>query len=124
MIGHALVEHASSLLLSNHQTITSKPIHCTAEHIRLLYTCVWTLQSIQVETSTGQVQTALLLLCEMDDALAAHQRGAAMHDHNPFHSFMFGSQGHLLFANKAAARACRIDPAQSGESSDKPGRRQ
>lgn len=81
-----------------------------------------TLQSIQIETSTGQVQTALLLLCEMDDALAAHQRGAAMHDHNPFHSFMFDSQGHLLFANKAAARACRIDPAPSGESSNKPGR--
>ena len=72
------------------------------------------LQPIQLESAPGQVETAILHLVETDCASPSLRRGSAMHDHNPLHSFLFDSQGQLLFANKAASKACQISTPESG----------
>ena len=72
------------------------------------------LQSIQLESVPGEAQTAILHVLETDCASPALQRGSAMHDHNPLHNFLFDTQGQLLFANKAASKACQISTSGSG----------
>ena len=72
------------------------------------------MQCINLAKPSGGQEIAILHVVEMDVTSALHRRGSAMHDHNPLHSFMFDSQGQLLFANKAASKACQSHSASSG----------
>ena len=76
------------------------------------------MQPIRLEASSGNVQTGILGIVEVDEVTPVHRRGSAIHDYNPMHTFMFDSNGRPLFANKAAMKGCLSDAEGSGAIAD------
>ena len=65
---------------------------------------VFVMQPIKVRTLANQVETAVMLIAELETS-PTDLRAVAMHTRNPLHTFMFDSQGVLLNANAAALEA-------------------
>lgn len=62
------------------------------------------MQPIRVQTANGQVEEALLHIAEVNNK-AADLRAVAAHLQDVMQIMVFGSQGNLLNANKAAWEA-------------------
>ena len=62
------------------------------------------MQPIRVQTANGQVEEALLHVAEVNNK-AADLRAVAAHQQDVMQIMVFGSQGNLLNANKAALEA-------------------
>lgn len=61
-------------------------------------------QSIRVQTSTGQTELGIMYIADMC-ASAPELRMTAMNQHDPIHSYMFDQAGMLLHGNAAALHA-------------------
>lgn len=66
------------------------------------------MQAIRVETSPGHVESAVMLLVDMESA-SAEMRLSAIARRYPLHTIMFAQDGSLLIANRAALEAFQLN---------------
>ena len=99
-----LLMHHHTILLVHHHTILLVHHHTTN-----MQSSVSLAQAIKVRTSPGTVETALMLIVELE-ASATDLRTAAIYHRNPLHTFMFNSNGDLLTANEAALAVFQGSP--------------
>lgn len=66
------------------------------------------MQAMRVETSPGHVESAVMLLVDMESA-SAEMRLSAIARRYPLHTIMFAQDGSLLIANRAALEAFQLN---------------